>query len=103
MTSNSKLIKNEQLIRDKNKTATFSIKRYFGGTKDVLKAPIDFMCECSDLKCDEHVSMSIEEYEAIHKRKDRFVVAEDHATPLVENVVKRSDNYDTVEKPQLAS
>lgn len=97
----ARLIKNEQLIRDQNVSSGKGIKRYFRGAKAVAEAPVAFICECSILNCDEHVSLSIKEYMHIHQRADRFVVFPGHEIKEVEKNVQIHDEYIIVEKFSL--
>jgi hypothetical protein len=102
MTYKEKLIRNEQLIRDKNEAITDAIKKYFSGTKGLSTSVLQFTCECSDLDCDAVVTLSIKEYEQIHKQNNRFVLAPGHESPSVEKVVKTNEDLKIVEKPELA-
>jgi hypothetical protein len=101
MNYRDRLIKNEQTIRDKNITAAIGIKKFFRNAKEVTESPIEFMCECSDLNCEAKVKMSIKEYETLHKKQNRFVIAKGHKSPTVEKTVKRTKELEVVEKPQL--
>lgn len=96
------LIRNEQIIRHKNTNAKDAIKKYFNKYKKVKEDKVPFACECSDLNCKEQVNISINEYETIHKRKDRFVIANGHETPLIENVVSTKPRAKVVEKEKLS-
>jgi hypothetical protein len=98
----NKLVRNEQILRDKNTTASKSIKKYFKNDRAVRNSPIQFICECSVLDCDEHVSISIDCYTELHKRADYFVIYKTHNTPAVETIVERHDTYDVVEKTKTA-
>lgn len=102
MNYQDRLIKNEQLIRDKNKNASIGIKKYFKKDKKATEVPLDFLCECSDINCKEHVKVSIDEYEKIHNRKNRFLIMPGHKSPSVEITIKRIGNLEIVEKPQLS-
>lgn len=96
--SKRRLIRNERLIREKNLAASRSIKKYFRNSKEIREAPIAFVCECSQLDCDEHVNISIDRYEKIHRQKDHFIVFRGHGTPAVEEIVGQEDDFDIVEK-----
>lgn len=97
-TSKKRLVRNEKLIREKNLAASRSIKKYFRNSKEIREAPIAFVCECSQLDCDEHVNISIARYEKLHRQKDLFIVFRGHDTPSVERVVEREGDFDIVEK-----
>ena len=98
-----KLIKNEQLIRDRNRVVGNALKKYFGGTKEITQTPLEFICECSSLDCKEPIVVTIEEYEKLHERNDRFLLVKGHAAPKVEKIIKRKGNLELVEKPDLAA
>jgi hypothetical protein len=61
-----------------------------------------FACECADDSCSEELSLTREEYEAVRRRPDRFIVKTGHVLPDLERVV--TDNgadgarYQIVEK-----
>jgi len=101
--SNERLIRNEQILRDKNTNAEKALKQYFHNDKDVQNAPMEFICECSTLNCKKHVNISISTYEKIHARRDRFVISKGHETPQVEKVVQHEPDFDIVEKPALSA
>jgi hypothetical protein len=99
---NKRQIENEQHIRDRNESTKNGLKNFFHSDKEIVEAPIDFVCECSALDCDEHVNLSIDDYEKIHSRADRFVIYKGHSTPAIEKVIVNDDSFDTVEKYDLA-
>jgi len=100
--SNEKLIKNEQIIRDRNKAAGAAIKKFLGGREELMHTPIEFICECSDIDCKETVSVSIAEFERLHRRKNRFLIVKGHKTPQIEHTIDRKGAVELVEKPDLA-
>jgi hypothetical protein len=98
-----RLTKNEVLIREQNAAAGETIKKYFRGDKEVLQAPIAFICECSRLDCDQHVNISIDTYEKLHEARDRFMIYPGHETASVEKTIANQDGFDIVEKFTLRS
>lgn len=64
----------------------------------------EFLCECANETCSEHVSMTVEEYEAVRASSEQFAVMPDdaHVWPDVERVVDRHDRYWVVEKLDYA-
>ena len=58
----------------------------------------DFVCECGNETCDERVSLSIDEYEAVRRDSRTFVVVSGHEIPDVEDVVAVSDGHSVVRK-----
>jgi hypothetical protein len=97
----SRQIKNEQLIRDRNSRTKRHLKKFFHNDKTAVATPLNFICECSDLNCEDHVELSINQYEALHVRQDRFVVCEGHVTSSVEKIVDEGDGFVVVEKYAL--
>src|SRR4051812_30815406 len=59
-----------------------------------------WMCECACPGCDAQVPMTLDAYEALRGRSNRFVVfpGDEHVVPAVERVVERTDAYWIVEK-----
>jgi len=103
MAQNEKMIRNEQVIRDRNRAVGDSIKKYFRNNKEAVEAPLDFMCECSDLQCEERVSVSIKNYEKLHKQNNRFLIVKGHKTPAIEKTIKQLEGIVVVEKSGLAA
>ena len=57
-----------------------------------------FMCECSDINCDENVQLSLERYREIREDPLHFFAIPGHEDPELERVVDRDDGYVIVEK-----
>lgn len=55
------------------------------------------ICECSDDRCTERVSLPLAVYEAVRANPRRFMVVEGHDSDF-ERVVERADGYAIVEK-----
>jgi hypothetical protein len=62
---------------------------------------INFYCECSDIRCRQRIPMTIAEYELLHSKKARFVLAKGHAEPLVEEKIVSNADLTVVEKYAL--
>jgi hypothetical protein len=60
----------------------------------------EFLCECANRNCVEHVFMTVEEYERVRLVPTHFLVlpGERHVFPGVERVVEEHDGYVVVEK-----
>lgn len=60
----------------------------------------DWICECANASCMEHVSLSLDEYEGVRSAGNRFAIApgDAHFFPDVETIVERTSRYWTVEK-----
>lgn len=57
-----------------------------------------FICECEDQQCDEHVSMTVEEYEHVRAEGNRFLVLPGHTSEDVDEVLESTDRYLVVRK-----
>ena len=65
----------------------------------------DWICECANDTCFEHLALSADEYEAIRRDGASFVVAtsDEHVWPDVERVTERNTRYWVVEMNDRAS
>jgi len=74
-------------------------------TFDDLEPYGAFMCECFSTDCHEPIEMTLEEYEAVRARPNRFAVVADpsHVDPQVEEVVNKGKRYWTVDKKGSAA
>lgn len=57
-----------------------------------------FRCECSQMDCGDAVEMPIVLYEHVHAHPRRFLVAEGHIDPSVQDVAAHGKGYLVVEK-----
>jgi anti-sigma B factor antagonist len=88
--SEERIARNQALFREVNERVE-EVQSGEGGTTE-------FLCECGDPACLEAIPLALEEYEAIRKRPDWFVIAESHETAGVERVVARHGAAKVVEK-----
>ena len=58
----------------------------------------EFLCECSDGGCTQTLTMTLDEYETVRSRGNRFAVLAGHEDPAVERIVERKDAFSVVEK-----
>ena len=88
-----RIAKNETSFRDIN-------ERLEAGLKQVPHRPavLEFVCECGDRGCEDHVHMTFEEYEAVRRDSRRFAVVPGHVFPETEHVVADNGDYAVVEK-----
>src|SRR5687767_4694006 len=65
----------------------------------------EFLCECADEACFEHISLTHEEYKAVRDKGPVFFIVEPgHVLPDVEGVVGgEADRYEIVEKYDVAA
>ena len=59
-----------------------------------------FVCECGRLGCNDTLSLSLPEYEAVRTSFDRFFLVPGHELPPVDKVVERHDGYLVVIKAE---
>jgi hypothetical protein len=57
-----------------------------------------FVCECADTECAEGIAATLEEYEAVRREPNRFLVLAGHDIPGVEDVVATTERYVVVSK-----
>ena len=62
------------------------------------RAPDMYLCECSDRRCTEPISLTRAEYEGIRAESVRFAIALDHENPEIEHVLFENERFATVEK-----
>jgi hypothetical protein len=62
--------------------------------------PVEWICECANDTCVQTIEMSAHEYEAVHRRAERFSVnaSKEHVWPDRERVIERNNRYWVVEK-----
>jgi len=58
----------------------------------------DFVCECGDPTCTEHIRVPLAEYEEVREDATTFVVQPGHVKGPVERVVKCRPDYAVIEK-----
>ncbi len=63
-----------------------------------ITQPLHFYCECSNIDCTERIQLSPEKYVKIHKESRFFVIAKNHQTPAVEEIIESLALYAIVEK-----
>jgi hypothetical protein len=86
-----KLGLNEALFREVNER----IERL---SRDRPDAQLRIVCECSNLECDEQLTLTVAEYEFVRANPVRFVVCRGHEVAEVERVVDERDGYIVIEK-----
>ena len=57
-----------------------------------------YLCECSDRRCTDPISLTRPEYEAVRAEPIRFAIAVDHENPEIDRVLTENARYATVEK-----
>jgi hypothetical protein len=85
--------KNEAVLRDLN-------ERLEPHNKWLNERFSEWVCECANVDCAEHVELSVDEYEKVRAEPTWFVLApgNDHLSPDIERVVQREQRFWVVEK-----
>ena len=88
-----RIAKNETSFRDIN-------ERLEAGLMQVQHRPavLDFVCECGDRNCEDHVRLTMEENEDVRRDSRRFAIVPGHLFPETERVVADNGSYAVVEK-----
>jgi hypothetical protein len=91
---------NQSLYREVNERV-----KEMGSSFDPPLATGDWICECANDECFEHIELTHEGYEAIRAGEARFFVKPDnaHVFPEAENVVEQNERYWVVEKIGVAA
>jgi hypothetical protein len=86
-----RIAKNESLFRNVNEGIREASER--------LDSEIaDFICECGDSTCTEHVRVPIEEYERVRQNATHFLVRPGHVKGPIERVIDQERHYTVIEK-----
>ena len=85
----------QSLFRDVNEKLRDLNKAFETSTRSS-----EFVCECANRDCIEHVTMTLDEYERVRSVSTHFLVLRDHShvLPEVEEVVAEHATYFVVEK-----
>jgi hypothetical protein len=57
-----------------------------------------FRCECGQMHCDSRLQLSLEQWDEVHARSDRFLVVPEHVAGDVEVVVAEYPNFWLIQK-----
>jgi hypothetical protein len=99
--------RNEALIREVNER----IEKVDKAAEEATFGPggtlFEFLCECGggdagDVGCEEHVEMTIQEYEKVRSQDDRFAVCPGHEQEALEWVAARNERFVVVDKRPMA-
>jgi hypothetical protein len=76
-----RLVRNETLFRQVNERL-----KELGESFSVVAERADFICECSNEACTEHIALALEEYERVRADPTHFVLVKGHEVPEIESV-----------------
>lgn len=89
----SRIARNEASFREIN-------ERLNQGLAQVSHVPelLEFICECGNQSCEEHVRLTASEYEHVRNDSRHFAVVPGHTIPDAERVVESAERFQLVEK-----
>jgi hypothetical protein len=90
----TRVAKNEATFRATNR----EIERVAESLGEQADDTIDVIGECGQPTCEELLPLTISEYDAIHRQRDRFVVVPGHVDTHIERVVTSGDRFVVVDK-----
>ena len=90
--------RNEALFRDVNENIA-KLQARLPGVSEVIPA----ICECSRAGCTTQIEITPDEYAAVRRHPDRFIVALSHEDPSIEHVVEAGRGYLVVDKDGVAA
>jgi len=86
--------RNQSLFREVNER----LQELATTFEDIAGTPGVFSCECADVSCAEQVKITMDEYEAIRKDPNNFLVLAGHVFPDVEYIVREGEGFVVVAK-----
>jgi hypothetical protein len=95
--------RNEALVREVNERIAEVDKAAENASFASEQTLFEFLCECggdgdSHAGCEEHIQMTIPEYEDVRSQNDRFAVYPGHEKEALEWVVRRNERFILVDK-----
>ena len=91
MDEQSRRATTESLFRNVNERIAESAERFDADRTQ-------FVCECADANCTHRVEASLSEYEEVRAHAARFLIADGHEQPDIEQIVERRPRFNVVEK-----
>jgi hypothetical protein len=85
--------RNQSIFREVNERLEELAEKF-----QVVAETAPFSCECADLGCTAVIDLTLNEYEAVRKESNRFVVLPGHVYPEFERVVSENERYVLVAK-----
>jgi hypothetical protein len=89
----ARIAKNETRFRDINERLEHGL-RQISDRSELL----EFVCECGDRGCEQHVRLTLGEYEGVRRDSRRFAVVPGHVARETERVIGGNERYEVVEK-----
>jgi hypothetical protein len=89
-----RVARNEAMYRTVNREIEYVARQLGDGPTD----EIEVVCECGEPSCTETLTLTIADYDEVHRQRDRFAVAPGHENPALEHVVKQTGGFVIVDK-----
>jgi len=96
--SSQRAAENQSLYRSANER----IKDLNEAFDHLASIQSEWVCECADTECTNHVAATLSEYESIRSNPRTFLVYPGHVYPHVERVVAGNESFTIVEKTGLS-
>jgi hypothetical protein len=88
----------ERLARNESRFRTVNEGIAVGGAPRDVGAELPVVCECGQLGCNDVLSVTVGEYEAVRQSGRQFIVRPGHSDPELEVVVHETPSHAVVEK-----
>ena len=95
--SKRRLIENEALVRKMNEQVQKAVEAAFPA-KERTAMSLHFYCECADVKCEERITLSPDEYKKIHRNRRHFIAKPGHLITNIERMTEKHRDYIVLEK-----
>ena len=89
-----RIARNEAMYRTVNREIEHAAEQLGDDPGDELQ----LICECGQPTCTATLTLTIADYDDVHRQRDRFAVAPGHEDPTLERVVKETDAFVVVDK-----
>jgi hypothetical protein len=89
-----RMAQNEAMYRTVNRELEYAAEQLGDAPTDELEV----ICECGRSSCTATLTLTIADYDDVHRQRDRFAVAPGHEDPALERVVKQTDDFVVVDK-----
>ena len=85
--------KNETIFREMNERTEEANDARLGTDR-----PMDvYLCECSDRRCKDPITLTRREYEAVRAVPIRFAIVVNHENPEIDRVLLENERFATIE------
>ena len=91
-----KKARTESAFREVNERIAESAERFDAGSTE-------FICECCDPWCTDHVEATVEQYEQVREDGTTFMLAPGHGDGTVERLIEHRGRFMVVEKVHSAA